>query len=133
MAPPIEPQIVQFIRDAPSTDLAELSGQIHRQFGVRLAMGQIKRVLASPEQREKVARAKSLATDALESRVGRIQTVEDELYQLFQNEPALRDKLDVAKELRQWIKQGIDVSGMYDEETDTIFVIESDWSTRAQD
>jgi len=114
-----------------STDASEISKDLSKQFGKFVPPSSIVQVLATTQRAQNVGRAKGKASETLDSKISTMEHVSARLLGAFNDSTLpLKDRIEAAKELRQWTKLGIDISGIHDEESDTLFVIDPEWATR---
>lgn len=115
----------------PSSDATLISKELSQQFNKFVPATVIAGVLASRQRADNLGRAKGKASETLDSKIATMEHVASKLLGAF-DDPTLplKDRIEAAKELRQWTKLGIDISGIHDEESDTLFVIDPAWATR---
>ena len=129
----VDPEIVTEIVNFPSDDLTELRQHLTAQFGRVLSVGMIKKIreqsVGAQRRRENISRARERASEGLENKMELMASVASDLHHLFRNEALpLKDRIEAAKELRQWTKLTIDTAGIHDEKDDVLFVIGSAWA-----
>jgi hypothetical protein len=121
--------IVEEIQSYEADDPREISTYLKRNFGTFVPPTVIAKVRATPERRKAIQEAKDVAASRLGEQMSLIDTIGEDLLSWFANESLdAKTRLEAVKELRQWTKLGIDVSGIHDEEEDAVWVIQSDWS-----
>lgn len=114
-----------------STDAAVIAKDITANMGKFVSAAQVAQVLATSKRSVNVGKAKGKASETLDQKLATMEHVSATLFSTFNdNTVGLKDRIEAAKELRQWVKLGIDMSGIHDAESDTLFVIDSEWATR---
>lgn len=128
--------IVEAIRTHDSEDASVISRDIRRDHGVFIPPVTVRKVLISRERLVEHNKIRDKASQNLEKAADTMEQVTGELFELFQNEDAalgFKDRIEAVKELRQWLKLGIDTSGLHDADSNTLFVVESDWDMTMRD
>ena len=115
----------------PGTDAAHIAKDLTQKLGKFVPASAVAQVLATSVRSSNVGKAKGKASETLDQKLGVMEHVSLNLLGVF-NDPLipLKDRIEAAKELRQWTKLGIDMSGIHDAESDTLFVIDAEWSSR---
>lgn len=115
----------------PSTDVSVISKEVSQQFGKFVPASTVSNILATRRRADNVGQARGKASETLDSKISTMEHVSAKLLGAF-DDPTLplKDRIEAAKELRQWTKLGIDISGIHDEESDTLFVIDPEWAAR---
>ena len=115
----------------PSNDASLISKELTEKFGKFVPSAVVAQVLATSQRAQNVGRARGKASETLDSKIATMEHVAAKLLGAF-DDPTLplKDRIEAAKELRQWTKLGIDISGIHDEESDTLFVIDPEWASR---
>lgn len=122
--------IRDYILSHENKDASVIAKDASREFNKFVPTSEVIRVLSSIERNQKVGQVKGKAVDTLDDKFRIMENVSGKLLASFNNDTLpLKDRIEAAKELRQWTKLGIDMSGIHDEESDTLFVIDSDWSS----
>ncbi len=121
----------QAVLNHSSTDVAVISQELTKQLGKFVSVGTVVQILSTANRGANVGKAKGKASETLDQKLTTMEHVSSKLLQTF-NDPIvpLKDRIEAAKELRQWTKLGIDMSGIHDAESDTLFVIDAEWSSR---
>ena len=116
----------------PSTDAAYIAKDLTTRFGKFIPASTVAQVLATSTRSTNVGKARGKASETLDHKLLTMEHVSSRLLETFNDSTvALKDRIEAAKELRQWTKLGIDMSGIHDAESDTLFVIDAEWSSRA--
>jgi hypothetical protein len=115
----------------PSNDASLISKELTEKFGKFVPSAVVAQVLATSQRAQNVGRARGKASETLDGKIATMEHVAAKLLGAF-DDPTLplKDRIEAAKELRQWTKLGIDISGIHDEESDTLFVIDPEWASR---
>ena len=75
-------------------------------------------------------RAKERASETLGENLDIMGATKRQLLQLFNDESLpLKMRLEVSKELRQWTTMETDTAGIKDTSSNTVFVIDAEWSS----
>lgn len=115
----------------PSTDATEIAKDLTRKLGKFIPANTVAQVLATSTRSRNVGQAKGKASETLDQKLHTMEHVSAQLLHTFNDRTVpLKDRIEAAKELRQWTKLGIDMSGIHDAESDTLFVIDGEWGTR---
>lgn len=123
--------IVAAIKAHPSRDATEIAKDVSKKFDKFIPTAQVAKILADAERASNVGRVKGKASETLDSKLDVMEHVGGKLLAHFNDEKLpLKDRIEAAKELRQWTKMNLDLSGIHDEDSDTVFVIDSEWSPR---
>jgi hypothetical protein len=121
-------EIEAFIMSHPSDNFAEVSREVSDKFNRFIPAPTVQKIMAKRVRAEHVTRAKDAASSTLEDNVVIVEDVKAKLRASFDDKSlVLKDRIEAAKELRQWVKLGMDMSGIHDAEDDTLFVVGSDW------
>jgi hypothetical protein len=124
--PDLDPAIVQYIKTSPTTDLGELTTAIKKRFGVLVSLNVVGNILRSQERMGQLDDARNKAAGSVTDMVLLQQDAIRALSELAFDAKGLdiKDRVMVLKELRQWVGQSIEVSGLYDEKTNALFQLE---------
>lgn len=126
---PLDPDVKQAIELHPSDDVAVVSRDLTKRLGKHIPVTLVVKVRGSVERAQNVNRAKTAASGTLGEKVDRIEKASVVLEDIFHdNALPLKDRIEASKELRQWTKLGMDAAGIEDDETETLFVVEGEWS-----
>ncbi len=118
----------QFVFSRESTDILFLSKEASNHFGKFIPASAISKILAKQARSDNVRRAKTAASTTLDDKVSVIEDVSKKLLDQFNAEDLdMKHRIEAVKELRQWVKLGTDLAGIHDEESDTLFVVDSEW------
>ena len=118
----------QFVYSRESTDVLALSREASNHFGKFIPGSAIAKILAKHARSDNVRRAKTTASTTLDDKVSVIEDVSKKLLDQFNAEDLdMKHRIEAVKELRQWVKLGTDLAGIHDEESDTLFVVDSEW------
>lgn len=121
-------EIEQYVLSHPSDNITTIAGEIREKFDKFVPASAVAKILSKRVRSEHVTRAKDAASSTLEDNVVIVEGMKSKLLAKFNDEGLqLKDRIEAAKELRQWVKLGIDMSGIHDEESDTLFVVDSAW------
>jgi hypothetical protein len=118
----------------PSDDATVIAKDLSQRFNKFIPPATVAQILATSHRTRNVGIAKGKASETLDSKLMTMEHVSSKLLATF-NDPTvpLKDRIEAAKELRQWTKLGIDMSGIHDAESDTLFVIDAEWASRTID
>jgi hypothetical protein len=126
--------IRQFIVAHESEDAKFISQEIQREFKTFVPSSTVLSVRAGSRRSHNVQKARQEASDALDDSLKVMAHVKGSLLSKFNDETLnLKDRVEVAKELRQWVKFGTDMAGIKDDKTDTLFVIDGEWDHSNRD
>jgi hypothetical protein len=115
----------------PSTNASEIARELSQRFGKFVPANAVAQVMATSTRSKNVGQAKGKASETLDQKLHTMEHVSAQLLSTFNDRTVpLKDRIEAAKELRQWTKLGIDMSGIHDAESDTLFVIDAEWSSR---
>jgi hypothetical protein len=121
-------EIMEAIVKHPSEDVVLVARELTQQYKRHIPVSVVVRIRGSLQRAANVSRAKEKASNTLEGKVAIMESVSDDLLNIFKDTSLpLRDRIEASKELRQWTKLSVDTAGIHDAETDTLFVIERDW------
>lgn len=123
----LDKPIVDYIQRNAGKDLGELTADVRRRFNILLSIQTVRNVLQTSERVTKIEQARTQAASSVSDKVGIQENAIEELKTLAFDTPLdVKDRLAVLKELRQWVGQSIEVSGLYDEKTNAVFMLEWD-------
>jgi hypothetical protein len=123
-------EVEQFVLSHPSDNVAQIAKDAQERFNRFIPATTVSQIRAKSTRAQRVTRAKDAASSTLEDNVEIVEGMKSKLLSTFkQEELALKDRIEAAKELRQWVKLGIDMAGIHDEESDTLFVVDGAWNT----
>jgi hypothetical protein len=128
--------IIEAIHSAESEDASKISRDIKRDFGTFIPPVTIRKILVSRTRMVEHNKVRDKASEGLEKAAEVMETVSDELLEMFHDGDGaygVKMRLEAVKELRQWLKLGIDTSGLHDADSNTLFVVQSDWDMTYQD
>ena len=121
-------EIEAYIMSHPSDNLTEVAREVTEKFNRFIPAATVQRIMSKRSRAEHVTRAKDAASSTLEDNVVIVEDVKVKLRRTFDDGALpLKERIEAAKELRQWVKLGMDMSGIHDAEDDTLFVVGSEW------
>ena len=121
-------EIEAYIMSHPSDNLTEVAKEVTEKFNRFIPAATVQRIMSKRSRAEHVTRAKDAASSTLEDNVVIVEDVKVKLRRTFDDGALpLKERIEAAKELRQWVKLGMDMSGIHDAEDDTLFVVGSEW------
>lgn len=121
--------IIEEIEKHGSKDPRDLSTHIKEVFGTFVPPTVIAKVRGNIQRRTDITKAKDRAAQGLDDKIELVEQVSGDLLTWFNNETLdPKTRLEAIKELRQWTKLGIDVSGIHDEEDDSVWLIGQAWA-----
>lgn len=125
----LDPQIKQAILEAPAGDPRQLALELSERFGKPVPVQAIVSVRGSIKRAQNVAKAREKASNALEANLDIMADAKNTLYAIFKDDNLpLKDRIEASKELRQWTNMETTAAGIEDKETETLFVVEGEWS-----
>lgn len=111
--------------DDPKVIARELSTRFQRYVPATLVM----QVRGSLKTAQNVALAREQASETLSGKLAVADEVASTLLEAFRDEARpFKERIEASKELRQYLKLSIDSAGIYDEHTQTTFIIGGDWA-----
>lgn len=120
---------IQALKDKPPVRIAQY---LREEFNVSLNAAKIRSILTtsgSPEAtrtQSNIAKATESASDQLAERINRLKIIEDDLMQQYEVATKTADKLRIARELRQWLREGIDAVELKGSDNQ-VFIFSSEW------
>ena len=121
-------EVEAYIMSHPSDNLSEVAKEVSEKFNRFIPAATVQRIMSKRSRAEHVTRAKDAASSTLEDNVVIVEDVKVKLRRTFDDGALpLKERIEAAKELRQWVKLGMDMSGIHDAEDDTLFVVGSEW------
>ena len=100
------------------------------EFGKFVPVTEVVRVLNASKRQQRMGQLKGKVAETLDDKFKVMESVSYKLLAAFNDDTiALKERIEAAKELRQWTRMGIDLSGIHDEESDTLFVIDAEWGS----
>lgn len=125
----LDPQVKEAILEATTNDPRQLALELSERFGKPIPLQAIMTVRGSLRRAQNVAAAKERASDSLDENLRIMATAKKTLFTIFKDENLpLKDRIEASKELRQWTTMETNAAGIEDKETETVFVIGSEWS-----
>lgn len=126
MAAQLDPAIVKYIETSDIEDLGKLTKAVREKFGVLVNVQTVGNLLKGRERLAKLSDARDSAAGSLQDKVTLQERAIGELSDLAFSTAGLdvKERLLVLKELRAWVGQSIEVSGLYDEKTNALFKLE---------
>lgn len=126
--------IREYILNHESRDPAVISKAATNEFKKFVPVTEVVKALSAMKRQEKMGQLKGKVAETLADKFEVMENVGTKLLAAFNDEVLpLKDRIEAAKELRQWTRMGIDLSGIHDEETDTLFVIDGSWDPKARE
>ena len=126
--------IRDFILGHESTSPGVISKAATEEFGKFVPITEVVRIRNAAKRQDRMGQLKGKVVETLDDKFKIMENVGNKLLMAFNDENLpLKDRIEAAKELRQWTRMGIDLSGIHDEESDTLFVIDADWSPNVRD
>ena len=126
--------IREYIVNHESRDPSVISKAATNEFKKFVPVTEVVKALSAMKRQEKMGQLKGKVAETLADKFEVMENVGTKLLAAFNDEVLpLKDRIEAAKELRQWTRMGIDLSGIHDEETDTLFVIDGSWDPKARD
>lgn len=126
--------IREYILNHEARDPAVISKAATKEFKKFVPVTEVVKALSAMKRQEKMGQLKGKVAETLADKFEVMENVGTKLLAAFNDEVLpLKDRIEAAKELRQWTRMGIDLSGIHDEETDTLFVIDGSWDPKARE
>lgn len=126
----MDDQIRQAIILHPETSPSKVAKDLSVQFQQYIPTSVVMKVRGSLKQAENVLRAQEEASEKLADKLAIADEVTASLLDIFRDElRSTKERIEASKELRQYLKLSIDSAGIYDDATNTTFVIGADWGT----
>jgi len=126
--------IREYILNHESRDPSVIAKAATKEFEKFVPVAEVVKALSVQKRQERMGQLKGKVAETLDDKFVVMENVSGKLLMAFNNEALpLKERIEAAKELRQWTRMGIDLSGIHDEETDTLFVIDPSWSPEARD
>lgn len=127
--PGIDPEIVRAIELAPPGDPRKIAAEMTSRFGRVIPSSIVVQIRGSLLRTGNVERARERASETLDENLDIMGTTKRQLLMMFNDESLpLKARLEISKELRQWTSMETDTAGIKDTGSNTVFVIDSDWS-----
>jgi hypothetical protein len=122
----VAPEIVKYVQTLEATDLAEVTQLVRKKFGVLINIQTVGQLLKNRERLGVINEARDQAANRVSDKVTLQERAIEALSELAfdMNGLEIKDRLLVMKELRQWVGQSIEVSGLFDEKTNALFKFE---------
>jgi len=126
--------IEQAVLNHESQDVVTIAKDVSERFSQFVPRSYVAKVLGRNKRSFSVSNARDKASESLDNKVTLMEDVATELLMQFSDQAlTVTERMKVAQELRQWTKLSLDIAGIHDEESDQLWVIDSDWDTRSQD
>jgi len=126
--------IEQAVLNHESQDVVTIAKDVSERFSQFVPRSYVAKVLGRNKRSFSVSNARDKASESLDNKVALMEDVATELLMQFSDQAlTVTERMKVAQELRQWTKLSLDIAGIHDEESDQLWVIDSDWDTRPQD
>jgi len=126
--------IEQAVLNHESQDVVTIAKDVSERFSQFVPRSYVAKVLGRNKRSFSVSNARDKASESLDNKVTLMEDVATELLMQFSDQAlTVTERMKVAQELRQWTKLSLDIAGIHDEESDQLWVIDSDWDTRPQD
>ena len=125
----LDPEIKEAIVLAPSKDPRTLSAELTKKFGKVIPSSLVMEVRGSLARDSNVERARERASGKLDENLDIMGEVKNSLLELFRDRSIpIKQRMEISKELRMWTKTETDTAGISDASTNTLFVIDPEWS-----
>lgn len=124
----LDPEVQAAIAAHPSDDVRLVAREVSKQVGRFVPPTLVMQVRgASPQAAQALSQAREKAAVGVSDKLQVADDVAAQLLAIFQDElRPMKERLEAAKELRQYLKLGLDASGISDG-GDTLFVIDQAW------
>jgi hypothetical protein len=133
MSEELKPEIVSFIQTRRGSSPLAVSAEVMQKFKQRVSASVVKtiqaQVIVPNPSNPLVSSAKQKGNELLDERVRTISAFEKDLTAMYDSTPGLEAKLNISKELRQWLALGIKISDLDKDTGTSVFVIDSEWAT----
>lgn len=111
-----------------SIDPQFISADINKRFGRFVPPTVITKIRGGNQRVENVSRARTAVSDTLDDKVQVMEQVSGDLLDVFNNQSLpMKERIEAAKELRQWVGMVVKMAGIADEESNTLFVVDGAW------
>lgn len=117
------------VLEAKTDNPIEVVAYLKNKYNLHVKLQQVRSILSSQEARQNNIQARDTAASGMSSRVDKLEFIEQDLYDAYTRETSVEGKLKIARELRNWIKQGSEIAGIYDNETNIMWAIPDSWQT----
>ncbi len=125
----VDPEVIDAIVKAPAQDPRKLAAELTTKFGRVIPSHMVVQVRGSMLRAGNVERAKERASNTLGENLDIMGATKQQLLAMFNDESIpLKMRLEISKELRQWTTMETDAAGIKDSGSNTVFVIDSNWS-----
>lgn len=126
----VHPKVRAAIMEAEPVEPEILAEELTKKLNVRVTANMVTSVRGSLKRAENISRAKDAASESLEENLAIMADTKNKLQDIF-NDPtvAMKTRIDAAKELRQWVQLENTASGIEDEESGLLFVVEKEWTS----
>lgn len=125
LSPEVKEAIVLHEAQDPRVVARELSTRLGEFIPARV----VAKVRGSLAQAANVNRAREAASSTLSDKVAVIDDVAATLLETFNDVTLpMKERIEASKELRQYLKLGMDAAGIHDANSETLFVIDPQWS-----
>lgn len=126
----IDAEVRRAIELAAPGDPRKIAAELTSRFGRIIPSSLVVQVRGSLFRNGNVERAKERASETLGENLDIMGATKRQLLQLFNDESLpLKMRLEVSKELRQWTTMETDTAGIKDTSSNTVFVIDAEWSS----
>ena len=116
------------IMQHPGGDPRQIAKDVSSTTGRFVPPSVVLKVRGTPTQNTNVTLAREQASSTLADKLSVADAVADKLLAIFEDGVRpMKERLEAAKELRQYLKLGMDAAGINDANTGTLFVIGDDW------
>ena len=122
----IPQEIQRVIQRYPDNDLMQLARIVQQEYGFKVTIADIQRL------RSKQHVVKEGALDLLKDGMSIMASVSNSLLSIYNDENRPDEiRLTASKELRQWLKLGLDASGIATDKEEPLFAANPEWDTVA--
>lgn len=131
----LSPEIEDAIREAgDDMDPRALAHDLSNRFGKVVPVQAIVQVKGSLSRARNVSQAREKASNQLDRNNEITEEVKNVLLSLFRDETlTVKNRMEVSKELRQWLDVQNTMAGIEDKDTNTVFVVGAEWALEADE
>lgn len=131
----LSPEIEDAIKEAgDDMDPRALAQDLSNRFGKIVPVQAIVQVKGSLSRARNVSQAREKASDHLDRNNEITEEVKGVLLSLFRDETlTVKNRMEVSKELRQWLDIQNTMAGIEDRDTNTVFVVGAEWALEADE
>lgn len=131
----LSPEIEDAIREAgDDMDPRALARDLSNRFGKVVPVQAIVQVKGSLARARNVSQAREKASNQLDRNNEITEEIKNVLLSLFRDETlTVKNRMEVSKELRQWLDIQNTMAGIEDKDTNTVFVVGAEWALEADE